>query len=341
MKKILLLSFHHAQASVEEREKWVIPRDQWPSLLAALRDEGGAAESVYLGTCNRVEVYAVVDADFDWRRIMEVWRRFCPKVSAETVPTLILEQEKAIEHLFRVAASLDSMVVGETEILGQVKTAYQAALAYKATGPWLNRVFQQALASAKKVRTQTGLGEKPVSISTVAVKLAAKIFGTLESTRALVVGTGEMGTQTARYFVKRGIGELWLTNRTESTARELAQTLRGKVVPFETWQTGLSEIDIIVSCTAAPRPPIQQSLIEPFVCRRQRGPLFLIDLGVPRDVEATVGELEGVFLYNMDDLKTIADQNRVHRLKKADTADGLITEATSQVFHKLITPVLT
>lgn len=326
-KKLLRIGFHFASTSVAEREKWSLPKTEWPRFLSALKTI--SEECVYLTTCNRSEIYAVISETNDEQNILKVWRQFCP--TASNLSPQIMWQSQAAHHLFRVAASLDSMVIGETEILGQVKEAYQIGLEMGATGPWLNRLFQQAIAQAKKVRAHTGIGKHPVSVSTVAVKLTEKIFGNLQAIQVLVLGTGEMGRQTAEYLVERGVDSFWLTNRTDQTAQDLCRQLGGEAIPFAIWKNILPKVDVLIGCASASAPLVTAPLIQQVMSQRPQRALFLIDLGVPRDVEASVGNQEGVYLYNVDDLQSIAESNKVLRQQEAEAAEAWVRHASEKV----------
>ena len=334
MQRLLVLGFHSRSTAIAERELWHVARECCPDFLAALKKLPGLSEAVYLATCNRAEVYAVVDATLPMEKLVEVWRQFCPQGKQSSGPRLILFQEEAMLHLFRVTASLDSVVVGETEILGQVKNSYQMALQAKATGPWLNRLFQQSFASAKRVRTETGIGKHPVSVSTVAIKLAEKIFGELNGVKALVVGLGEMGRQTAQYLSKRGVAELKITNRTLEVAQTLAPTLAAQAIPFEEWSQHLNNVDVIVTCAGTKEPLVTLPMMKKILRERGGRPLFLIDLGMPRNIAAAVGSLESIFLYTVDHLQEIAGQNLALRQQEVESAQQLIEDSVQKMLER-------
>ena len=241
----------------------------------------------------------------------------------------------AVVHLFEVAAGLDSQMVGETEILGQVKDAYAAAQAAGTVGPVLNRVFQKAFHAAKIVRRETAIGEGQVSVATVAVALAERIFGRLHDSRVLVVGAGDIAEKTAKALRSREAGTVVFVNRTAAHAEELAREFAGSALPFARLAEGLAESDIVVSSTAAPEPVLTVPMVYAAMHKRASRPLFLIDLALPRDIEPGAAELPNVFVYNLDDLARLAEENIAQRRAEIDRARALLTGRAEETWQKL------
>lgn len=332
---ILVAGFHLQSQGIGELQQWHVEANRRSAFYAALRDLPGLMEFVYLGTCNRCELYAVTGPDFEFHKLMETWSRFCPEPPPSLRPALLLENHEAMRHLFRVASSLDSLVVGETEILGQVKRAYLEAYEFKATGPLFNKFFQRALASAKRIRTETGLGKNPVSVATVAVKLAEKIFGDFRSIQAMILGTGQMGCQVAEYLSKREVGSLWLSNRSSQSAVALAQKFKAGVVPYDQWTKKMEAVDVVLTCVHSRDPLLTQAMLREHCEKRQGRRLCLIDLGVPRNVECPPRDIEGVYLYNLEDLKEIAQANLQLRQKEIILAEQQIESDLSKLLRQI------
>jgi glutamyl-tRNA reductase len=238
------------------------------------------------------------------------------------------DSEAAVRHLFRVAAGLDSIVVGEPQILGQVKDAFQAAAEHHRAGPVLSKLFHWSFLVGKRVRTETGLGEGAVSVSFAAVALARKIFGQLNGRRVLVVGAGEISTLTAQHLRANGVGEILVTSRTQAHAEALAASVNGRSVPWDDLAQGVAASDIVVTATGSQRPIITRAQVE--ASRHRRDPLFIIDIAVPRDVEASVGDIEQVFLYNVDDLQTLVQENLSRRSSEVDRAEAIVAEEVAK-----------
>jgi len=304
----------HHRTPIQVREKLSLD----PGALAALHETLSAIEGLdeftMLSTCNRTEFYGVASSADTVPRLR---RAFCERQNfSETEFTryaLQLEGPRALQHLFEVASGLDSQLVGETEIFGQLKDAYAAAHARRSTGPILNRVFQKAFQAAKHVRTHTAITEGQVSVANVAVELARDIFGQLNRTRVLLLGAGEIGEKTAKAFQSRGVTSLSVSSRRLERAMELASELRAFALPFWLAPAKLPEFDIVVCATAAPSTVVATAAVAAAMHRRAAQPLFLIDLALPRDVEPPVADLPNVYLYNLDDLATIAEANRHSR----------------------------
>jgi glutamyl-tRNA reductase len=235
-----------------------------------------------------------------------------------------------VQHLFRVASGLDSMVVGETEIFGQAKKAYESARTSGAVGPYLHRLFQRAFRVAKQVRTHTEIARGAVSVGSVAVELAQRIFGSLSDCKVLVLGAGETSERTARALVSRGVTDLRVSNRSLDRAHELAQTVGGRAISFDEWATQCREIDILLTSTASETPLLTQDILAPMLRDRVDRPLFIIDIAVPRDVEPGVNEMEGVYLYDIDSIRSVAEQSLAMRRQQVAAAEAIIADHVTQ-----------
>ena len=287
----------------------------------------GCAEALLLSTCNRVEVYGAAESPPATREVALCLARARDNQLVDYAPAFYRhEGRECVQHLFRVAAGVDSMVVGETEILGQVKKAYESARSAATTGRCLHQLFQRAFRVAKQVRTHTDITRGAVSIGSVAVDLAYKIFGNLADRKVLVLGAGETSQRTARALVSRGVKDLRVSNRSLERARELAGAVGGSPIPFEDWISQCREIDILITSTASDSPLLHAANLSPILQERLDRPLFIIDIAVPRDVHPAVNELEGVFLYDMDSLQSVADQSLALRRQQISSAEEIIAE---------------
>ena len=328
--QVILLGVSHRTAPVELRERLDFSSRDLGAAIEALALRPSAAETVVLSTCNRSEIYVVSG---DPARAREEVTGFLSEYHRlpESVFTPHLfshDSEAAVRHLFRVAAGLDSIVVGEPQILGQVKDAFQAAAEHHRAGPVLSKLFHWSFLVGKRVRTETGLGEGAVSVSFAAVALARKIFGQLNGRRVLVVGAGEISTLTAQHLRANGVGEILVTSRTQAHAEALAASVNGRSVPWDDLAQGVAASDIVVTATGSQRPIITRAQVE--ASRHRRDPLFIIDIAVPRDVEASVGDIEQVFLYNVDDLQTLVQENLSRRSSEVDRAEAIVAEEVAK-----------
>jgi glutamyl-tRNA reductase len=338
-KHLFLLGANHRTTPLELRERLSLTPEKSAALVAALQSTGLVAEHCLLNTCNRVELYAVSASPTAGPRLLAEFCRiqgldpsgFAPHAHQRSNPA-------AVVHLFEVAAGLDSQMVGETEILGQVKDAYATAQAAGTVGPVLNRVFQKAFHAAKLVRHETSIGEGQVSVATVAVALAERIFGRLRDSRVLVVGAGDIAEKTAKALRSREAGSVVFANRTTARAEELAREFGGEALPFDRLAEGLVRSDIVVSSTAAPEPVFTLPMIYAAMHERASRPLFLIDLALPRDIEPAVAELPNVFLYNLDDLARMAEENIAQRHAEIERARTLLTGRALETWRKLAPP---
>ncbi len=291
------------------------------------------AESVVLSTCNRSEIYVASEDPARARDELVTFLSDYHHVAAHAFqPHLFaLENSAAVAHLFRVAAGLDSLVVGEPQILGQVKDAYQSATNKRCVGPVLRHVFQWSFGVGKRVRTETALGEGAVSVSFAAVALARKIFGRLQGRHVLVVGAGEISSLTARHLRAQGVGDIVITSRTHAHAETLAAEVGGMAVPWEGMIAALGSAEIVITATGSPRPIITRTQLEAVQGRRARSnPLFIIDVAVPRDVDSAVGDIEQVFLYNIDDLQSIVEENLSRRAAEVERAESIVNEEVTK-----------
>ena len=320
---IFCVGLSHHNAGVSLRERFAVDDAALAETLDALREHAPLNEAVLLSTCNRVEIYGLAgDASEAARACAEFLQRSAG-VEAEFYRR---DMAEGVRHLFRVVSGLDSMVVGETEILGQVKDAYAAALARGATGAALNRLFQQAFRVAKQVRTETGITRGSVSVGSVAVELAEKIFGDLSACRVLLLGAGEAGARVARSLQSRGVRALVIANRTFDRAAELAAELGGMALHYDHWCGALDDADIIISCTAARGRVLSAADLAPMLPARGDRPLFLVDVAVPRDFDPALNGLEGVYLHNLDSLQAIARQGMAGRESEIEHCERLISE---------------
>lgn len=293
--------------------------------------EAGCTEALVLSTCNRVEVYAVSQGRISTDEIARcLMRKIDTDPHNHSLPFYRHEAEKCVLHLFRVASALDSMVVGESEILGQAKKAYESARKSGAAGPYLHRLFQRAFRVAKQVRTRTDIARGAVSVGSVAVDLAQRIFGKLSDCRVLVLGAGETSERTARALISRGARDLRVSNRSMDRARELAHAVGGRAVAFDDWPGQCREIDILITSTSSETALLTRDKLGPMLRERVDRPLFIIDIAVPRDVDPTVNEMEGVYLYDIDSIRSVAEQSLALRREQIAAAEAIIAEHVTE-----------
>src|SRR5438876_3688149 len=321
---LFCVGLSHHTANVQTRERFAGSASAERSLRTA-----GCAEALVLATCNRVEVYGASEKRVSTDEIAQSLLQNS-EVSdgghTSALPFYRYEAEKCVQHLFRVASGLDSMVVGESEILGQAKKAYESARTSGAVGPYLHRLFQRAFRVAKQVRTHTEIARGAVSVGSVAVELAQRIFGKLSECKVLVLGAGETSERTARALISRGVSDLRVSNRSMDRASELAQAVGGRAVPFDEWTAQCREIDILITSTASETPLLTADKLAPMLRGRLDRPLFIIDIAVPRDVDPTVNEMEGVYLYDIDSIRSVAEQSLTLRRQQVAAAEAIIAE---------------
>jgi glutamyl-tRNA reductase len=312
---------HHA-ANVATREQFA-----GGATADSIVREAGCAEALLLTTCNRVEVYAVSNNRISIDEIAHCLTRKIDNDPHDYAPPFYrYEAEKCVQHLFRVTSGLDSMVVGESEILGQAKKAYELARKSGVAGPYLHRLFQRAFRVAKQVRTHTKVARGAVSVGSVAVDLAQRIFGKLSDCKVLVLGAGETSERTARALISRGVSDLRVSNRSRDRARDLAQAVGGREVPFDEWAVQCREIDILITSTASETPLLTPGKLAPMLRERLDRPLFIIDIAVPRDVDPCVNDMEGVYLYDIDSIRSVAEQSLSLRRQQVAAAEAIIAE---------------
>ena len=329
---IVLIGINHKTAPIELRERVAISRDELPDATRALAALPGVTECMIVSTCNRVEMLAAVESpETDIAGFLHSHFSIDPAVLA---PHIYEHRDQmAVRHLFRVASSLDSMVVGEPQILGQVKDAFAVARESGTISSQLEHLLQSAFAAAKRVRTETAIGSNSVSIASVAVELARKIFGSLQGRTVFLVGAGKMSELAARHLVRQGAGAILVTNRTLERAQQLAEPFKGRVIPFDKLYDAATEADIIISSTGAPHPIFRREHGQAFMHRRRNRPMFFIDIAVPRDVEPAMNKLEGVFVYDIDDLQAVAASHMAERSAQATDAEALIAGEVER-FHQ-------
>jgi len=327
--EIVLVGLNHRTAPVEVRERVSFTTEQARRAAEELRARGILEETLVLSTCNRSEVYGVPpESSHECAPGLSTFLSEFHSVLPDVLSVSLYHHydREAVRHLFRVAAGLDSMLLGEAEILGQVREAYRFAHEYGATGPVLNRLFQGALEVGKRVRTETELGTRPMSVASAGVKLAERIFGKLSERRALVLGAGTISEQVVSYLRDRGIAQLHVMNRSRDRADELARQFGGKVVGWGEWDAALQSPDVVVSSVGAEEPVLRREIVERAMAARGNRALFLMDLGVPRNIDPSVGELYNVYVYNTDDLSEIVQQNRNARESEVPRAEGIVDD---------------
>jgi len=327
---LLVLGLNHKTAPVDIRERITFGPDIIVGALRSLLEKPGLNEAVILSTCNRTEVYCgLTESEQD-----EVgqWLSDFHGVELETISPYLYRHEgkDAIQHLLQVACGLDSMVLGEPQILGQVKSAYQTANVAKATGKLLGRLFQHTFSVAKQVRTDTAIGCSPVSVAFAAVSLARQIFSDLSEQTAMLIGAGETIELAARHLHQHGIGRIIVANRTLDRAHTLANQFDGYAISLTEIATHLSEADIIISSTASPLPILGKGAVESALQKRRHQPVFMVDIAVPRDIEAEVGKLDDVYLYTVDDLDEVIQENMRSRQEAALQAQEIIEQHTEE-----------
>jgi glutamyl-tRNA reductase len=319
---LFCVGLSHHTASVETRERFA-GHSQTDCVLR----NSGCAEALVLSTCNRVEVYAASAARVPTEEIARcLAREVDQQLPEDTAIFYRYEGAECVQHLFRVAAGVDSMVVGETEILGQTKKAYELARSSGAAGPFLHRLFQRAFRVAKQVRTHTEITRGSVSVGSVAVDLAQKIFGDLAGRKVLVLGAGETSERTARALASRGVTDLRVSNRSSERAEELARSVGGWTISFDLWLEQCGEIDILITSTSSETPLLSPQTLGPMLRERVDRPLFIIDIAVPRDVDPNINELDGVYLYDIDSLQSVAEQSLALRRQQIAAAEAIIAQ---------------
>lgn len=329
--RLFAIGLSHRTAPVELRECVDFARGGVDAALSALAARGVGTEAVVLATCNRAEIYAVGEDDGTASAVQRFFSEYHGVAEARLADHLFVRRGADVaRHLFRVSAGLDSLVVGEPQILGQVKTAYSTASDLGCTGALINRLFHSAFNVGKRVRTETGLGEGAVSISYAAIALARKIFGKLEGRQVLILGAGEMAKLTAIHMQAQQVAGITMVSRTLATAEQLASQLGARALPWTELDHALAAADIVVTATGSTEPVLTRAGVEAIMRPRRDRPLFLIDIALPRDVEPAVGDLDQVFLYNIDDLQATVHENLTRRSAELARAEAIVDEEVSR-----------
>ncbi|HKV23958.1 MAG TPA: glutamyl-tRNA reductase [Candidatus Acidoferrum sp.] len=327
--EIVLVGLNHRTAPVEVRERVSFTAEQSRKASEELRARGILQETLVLSTCNRSEIYGVPpESSHECAPGLSSFLSEFHSVRPDVLGVSLYHHydHEAVRHLFRVSAGLDSMMLGEAEILGQVREAYRHAHENGGTGPVLNRLFQGALEVGKRVRTETELGTRPMSVASAGVKLAERIFGKMKERSALVLGAGTISEQVVNQLRDRGIARLSLMNRSRERAEELAARFGGKVVNWGEWETALKTPDVVVSSVATEDPVLTRAILQAAMNARGNRALFLMDLGMPRNIEASATELYNIYVYNLDDLAEIVEQNRNARESEVPRAETIVDE---------------
>ena len=325
--EIYLVGLNHKTAGVDIRERFAL-NDCDPAGTGLVGDTGAVSEAMILSTCNRVEFLVVGEDNADIRaRVLRFWADHCGQPLADLENhTYSHVGDKAVDHLFTVASSLDSMILGEPQILGQLKTAYRNAVEKGAAKVIVNRLLHKAFSVAKRVRTETAIASSAVSISYAAVELARKIFSDLGNHRALLIGAGEMAELAATHLLTAGVRDITVVNRTQARADELARQLNGRAMPFEELRQALLESDIVISSTGSPTAIIRARDMKEVLRKRRNRPIFFIDIAVPRDIDPDINVLDNVYLYDIDDLKEVVEENLAGRQQEAAKAKTIVAE---------------
>ncbi len=344
--KLLVTGVSHKTAPVEIRERLAFREDALANALADLKSREGVSEAVILSTCNRVEITVTTEDRCEPEAIVNAFLTDQKAVSPEKIARHLYRYEgrEAIHHLFRVAASLDSMVVGEPQILGQLKGAYAAAKDCGSLCGWLDSLLARAFSVAKRVRSETGIGQMAVSVSYAAVELARKIFGSLSGRTIMIVGAGKMSELAARHLRRSGASHVFVTNRTHERAVEMAKLFQGTPVEYTRFLSMLPEVDIVITSSGAPHYILHKEEMQRVITARRNKPMFVIDIAVPRNVEPSVNEIDNIFLYDIDDLQEVVNANLRERMKEADHAEALVKEEVERMMARLkvaeVTPTI-
>jgi len=334
--RLAVAGINHRTAPLEIREQLAFRTEDIPAALFHMQARG-AKEAVILSTCNRVELTAALDEGIAGESLFDCLVKGRQGVTLESIrPHLYLfEETEAIRHLFRVASSLDSMIVGEPQILGQLKEAYRQARDQGTLGTVLDAVLTRAFNVAKRIRSETEIGQNAVSVSYAAVELAREIFGSLSKKRVLIVGAGKMSEGAARHLLRAGANEVLIANRTRERAEELARLFAGEVVLYELFPARLAEVDIVITSSAAPGYVLTPEMVRRSIESRRNQPMFFIDIAVPRNVDPAVNGLEHAFLYDIDDLQRLTDRNLRARREVAQQAESIVSEEVARLEAKL------
>jgi glutamyl-tRNA reductase len=344
--KLHLTGVSHKTAPVEVRECLAFRPETLPAALADLKGRHGVLEAVILSTCNRVEITVTADDQSDPQAIVDAFLADRRAISPAAIAPHLYRHEgrDAIHHLFRVAASLDSMVVGEPQILGQLKAAYASAKDCGTLCGWLDGLLTRAFGVAKRVRSETGVGQMAVSVSYAAVELARKIFGSLAGRTIMIVGAGKMSELAARHLRRSGASHVFVTNRTHERAVEMASLFQGTPVEYTRFVNMLPEVDIVITSSGAPHYILHKEEMQRVIAARRNKPMFLIDIAVPRNIEPSVNDIDNVYLYDIDDLQEVVNANLRERMKEAEHAEAMVAEEVERMMARLkvaeVTPTI-
>lgn len=327
--EIYLIGLNHKTAGVDIRERYALPSCD-PCSEGLITELGPVSEALILSTCNRVEFLVVGEPTENIReRVLSFWSRHCCQPMADLdAHTYCHQGSAAVDHVFTVASSLDSMILGEPQILGQLKTAYRNAVESGSAKVIVNRLLHKAFSTAKRVRTETAIASSAVSISYAAVELARKIFSDLSNHGALLIGAGEMAELAATHLLSAGVSSITVVNRTLTKGEELARQFNGRAMPFEDLNQALLEADIVISSTGSPTAIIRAKDMKEVLRKRRNRSIFFIDIAVPRDIDPDVNSLDNVYLYDIDDLKEVVEENLAGRQQEAFKAKGIVIEET-------------
>ena len=341
MKEIRLITvgINHMTAPVEEREQLSFSQKELPLALRNLTEIPALQEGVILSTCNRVEIYGLIsDLNEGEEKLKHFLCRTPKRLTEMNGKLYTLLDEESVTHLFTVASGIDSMVLGESEILGQVKLAYQEAVKTQTTGKIMHALFQKSFQTAKIVRGQTEIGRGMISVSSIAVSLAKRILGNLNSRRVMILGAGKMSQSAARALKEEGVSSIIVSNRNYDKAKELAESFQGEAVTFDQHLLLMQEVDIVISSTSAPHFILSREKMAHLMRERKQRPLFLLDIAVPRDIDPTVNQLDNVYLYDIDDLQEIAKETLSYRENQLTLCHALIHQKAERFmtwFHRI------
>ncbi len=346
MSALVVLGLNHKGAPVALRERAAIPSASLAEALAALKASGGFSEALIVSTCNRIELYAAADDTHKAKKDLTFFLcdyREIPE--AEVTPHVYFHAgREAVRHLFRVAASLDSMVVGETQVISQVKEAYVAASTAGTVGPVLHPLLQKALHAAKRAHAETGIGERKVSVSSVAVDFAQRVFQQMEDRTTLILGAGETAELVVTQLVEEGVRRFVVANRDRAKAEALASARGGRAIDLAEALTALKEADVVISCLGVETPFVLRDHVTRAIAERRGQPIFLLDLGVPRNIDPSIAELDGAFLYTIDDLQTVVLENIAEREKEMSKCEAILDQevatAASTLGGSELSPVI-
>jgi glutamyl-tRNA reductase len=344
--KLVLAGVSHRTAPVEVRERLAFPEGRLNTALQDLSAQPGVAEAMILSTCNRVEISLATEDGVDAPGAIRAFLAAAHNIDCASLGPQFYayEGKAAIHHMFRVAASLDSMILGEPQILGQMKQAYAAARSEGVVGGLLDNVLTCAFKAAKRVRSETGVGQMAVSVSYAAVELARKIFGNLAGKSTMIIGSGKMSELAVRHLRRSGLAHIFVTNRTHQRAVELAQAFDGTAIDYTRFVSMLPEIDIVIASTGATNYILTKDDMQRVIAARKNRPMFLIDIAVPRNIDPGVNDLENLFLYDIDDLQGVVNANLKERNKEAERAEAIVNSEVEKMIARLrvqeVTPTI-